>query len=323
MRVAIGAATAMARALVFPGQGSQAIGMGRELAAAFPVARETLEEVDDALNQNLARLMAEGPEAELTLTENAQPALMAVSLAALRVLEAECGLDVSKSCQIVAGHSLGEYSALAAARAFGVAAAARLLKARGRAMQEAVPKGEGAMAALIGADLDKAREVADLAAEGEVCDVANDNAPGQVVVSGNKSAVERAIAISKDRGIRRGMLLSVSAPFHCRLMAPAAEVMKKELAGVDLRRPLVPLIANVTAAAVEEPDEIRSLLVRQVTAMVRWRESVIAMRAGGIDTVVELGSGKVLAGLVKRIDPDISASSVGTPADVEAFAKAL
>jgi [acyl-carrier-protein] S-malonyltransferase len=297
--------------------------MGRELAAAFPVARETLEEVDDALGQNLARLMAEGPEAELTLTENAQPALMAVSLAALRVLETECGLDISKSCQVVAGHSLGEYSALAAARAFGVAAAARLLKARGRAMQQAVPEGVGAMAALIGADLDKAREVADLAAEGEVCDVANDNAPGQVVVSGDKSAIDRAIAIAKDRGIRRGMLLPVSAPFHCKLMAPAAEVMKSELENVELRRPLVPLIANVTAAAVEEPDEIRALLVRQVTAMVRWRESVITMRASGIESVVELGSGKVLAGLVKRIDPDISASSVGTPADIEAFAKAL
>jgi [acyl-carrier-protein] S-malonyltransferase len=313
----------MARAFVFPGQGSQGIGMGRDLAAAFPVARETFEEVDDALGQNLARLMAEGPEAELTLTENAQPALMAVSLAALRVLETECGLDIAKSCQLVAGHSLGEYSALAAARAFGVAAAARLLKARGRAMQQAVPEGVGAMAALIGADLDKAREVADLAAEGEVCDVANDNAPGQVVVSGDKSAIDRAILIAKDRGIRRGMLLPVSAPFHCRLMAPAAEVMKSELKGVELRRPLVPLIANVTAAAVEEPDEIRALLVRQVTAMVRWRESVLAMRASGIDSVVELGSGKVLAGLVKRIDPDISASSVGTPADVEAFAKAL
>jgi [acyl-carrier-protein] S-malonyltransferase len=313
----------MARAFVFPGQGSQAVGMGQELAAAFQVARHTFEEVDDALKQKLSRTMAEGPDDALTLTENAQPALMAVSLAALRVLEHECKLDLPRACQLVAGHSLGEYSALAAARSFDVPAAARLLKARGRAMQEAVPPGEGAMAALLGADPDKAKEVAELAAEGEVCDVANDNAPGQVVVSGSKTAIDRAIAIAKDKGIRRSMLLPVSAPFHCRLMAPAADVMKTELAKVDLRRPLVPVVANVTAAPVEDPDEIRSLLVKQVTGMVRWRECVLAMRAAGIDTVVEIGSGKVLAGLVKRIDPDMTTQSVGSPADIEAFAKTL
>jgi [acyl-carrier-protein] S-malonyltransferase len=313
----------MARAFVFPGQGSQAVGMGRELAAAFQAARHAFEEVDEALKQNLSRLMAEGPESELTLTENAQPALMAVSLATLRVLESECKLDIAKACRFVAGHSLGEYSALAAARAFAVPAAARLVKARGRAMQEAVPAGVGAMAALLGADLEQAREVAGIAAEGEVCDVANDNAPGQVVVSGHKTAVDRAVAVAKDHGIRRSMLLPVSAPFHCALMAPAAEVMKEELGKVDLRRPVVPLIANVTAAAVEDPEEIRALLVRQVTGLVRWRESVVAMRQAGIDAIVELGSGKVLAGLVKRIEPDIATQSVGTPADVEAFAKTL
>jgi len=313
----------MARAFVFPGQGSQSVGMGRELAAAFHVARHTFEEVDEALKQNLSRLMAEGPEDELTLTENAQPALMTVSLATLRVLEHECKLEIAKACRFVAGHSLGEYSALAAARSFGVPAAARLLKARGRAMQEAVPAGMGAMAALLGADPEKAREVAQLAAEGEVCDVANDNAPGQVVVSGDKTAVDRAVSIAKDKGIRRSMLLPVSAPFHCRLMAPAAEVMKQELRKVDLRRPLVPLIANITAAPVEDPDEIKTLLVKQVTGMVRWRESVLAMRDAGIDSIVELGSGRILAGLVKRIDPDISAQSIGTPADIETFAKSL
>jgi [acyl-carrier-protein] S-malonyltransferase len=297
--------------------------MGQELAAAFQVARHTLEEVDEALKQNLTRLMAEGPEDELTLTENAQPALMAVSLATLRVLEAECKLDIARACRLVAGHSLGEYSALAAARTFDVPVAARLLKARGSAMQEAVPPGMGAMAALLGADLDKAREVAEAAAQGEVCDVANDNAPGQVVVSGHKTAIDRAVAVAKERGIRRSMLLPVSAPFHCALMAPAAKVMQEELERVEVRRPLVPLVANVTAAPVEDPAEIRGLLVRQVTGLVRWRESVIAMRAAGIDTIVELGSGRVLAGLVKRIDPDIAAQSVSSPADLETFAKSL
>jgi [acyl-carrier-protein] S-malonyltransferase len=297
--------------------------MGRELAAAFQAARHTFQEVDEALRQNLSRLMAEGPEDELTLTENAQPALMAVSLATLRVLEHDCKLEIGRACQFVAGHSLGEYSALAAARAFDVPVAARLLKARGRAMQEAVPAGQGAMAALLGADPDKAREVAELAAEGEVCDVANDNAPGQVVVSGHKTAVDRAVSVAKDKGIRRSMLLPVSAPFHCRLMAPAAEVMKQELGKIDLRRPLVPVIANVTAAPVEDPEEIKALLVKQVTGLVRWRESILAMRAAGIDTIVELGSGKVLAGLVKRIDPDITTQSVGSPGDIETFAKSL
>ena len=313
----------MARAFVFPGQGSQAVGMGREMAAAFPIARHTLEEIDDALGQNLSRLMAEGPEQDLTLTENAQPALMAVSLAVLRVLESEAGVDVATSCRFVAGHSLGEYTALAAARALDPADAARLLKTRGRAMQEAVPVGEGAMAALLGAELELAREIAEQAADGEVCDTANDNAVGQVVLSGHKTAIDRAIEIAKERGIRRSILLPVSAPFHCRLMQPAADVMEAALADIAMARPVVPLIANVSAAEVDRPDEIRGLLVKQVTAMVRWRESVLAMRDGGADTLVEIGAGKVLSGLVRRIDPDMTALAVSGPDDIEALVKIL
>ncbi len=291
--------------------------MGQELLAAFPVARETFEEVDDALGQNLTRLMAEGPAEELTLTENAQPALMAVSIAALRVLEKEGGIDLSKSAAFVAGHSLGEYSALAAARTFGLADTARLLKTRGQAMQKAVPVGQGAMAALLGAELDLAREIAEAAADGEVCSPANDNAPGQVVLSGATAAIDRAIEIATERGIRRSVKLPVSAPFHCAMMAPAADVMEKALAGVDMVRPLVPVIANVTAAPAENPEDVRRLLVEQVTAMVRWRESVLAMRDAGVDTLIELGSGKVLSGLAKRIDRDLTALNVETPADVE------
>ena len=311
----------MARAFVFPGQGSQAVGMGQELLAAFPVARETLEEVDDALHQRLMRLMAEGPAEELMLTENAQPALMAVSMAALRVLETEGGVDLSRDCIFVAGHSLGEYSALAAARALGVADTARLLKTRGQAMQKAVPVGEGAMAALLGAEMDMVVEIAAEAAGGEVCSAANDNAPGQIVISGATAAIDRAIEIAGTRGIRRSIKLPVSAPFHCAMMAPAAEVMEKALAEVSLVRPLVPVIANVTAGPVENPDEIRRLLVRQVTAMVRWRESVIAMRDAGVDTLIELGAGKVLSGLTKRIDRDLAAMNVETPEDVETVLK--
>ncbi len=291
--------------------------MGQELLAAFPVARETFEEVDDALGQNLTRLMAEGPAEELTLTENAQPALMAVSIAALRVLEKEGGIDLSKSAAFVAGHSLGEYSALAAARTFGLADTARLLKTRGQAMQKAVPVGQGAMAALLGAELDLAREIAEAAADGEVCSPANDNAPGQIVLSGATAAIDRAIEIATERGIRRSVKLPVSAPFHCAMMAPAADVMEKALAGVDMVRPLVPVIANVTAAPAENPEDVRRLLVEQVTAMVRWRESVLAMRDAGVDTLIELGSGKVLSGLAKRIDRDLTALNVETPADVE------
>jgi [acyl-carrier-protein] S-malonyltransferase len=313
----------MIRALVFPGQGSQAVGMGRELAAAFPVARHTLEEVDDALRQKLSRLMTEGPEGELMLTENAQPALMAVSLAAVRVLESEGKLDLPRHAALVAGHSLGEYSALAAAGSIALADAARLLKRRGLAMQRAVPVGEGAMAALLGVELQTVREIAEAAREGEVCDTANDNGGGQVVISGARSAVERALKIAAERGARRSIMLPVSAPFHCALMAPAAREMEEALASIQLRPPAVPLIANVTAAPVDDPETIRRLLVEQVTGLVRWRESVIAMKAQGVDTVAEIGAGRVLAGLVKRIDRELQAVSVGTPAEIEAFLKTL
>ena len=311
----------MAYAFVFPGQGSQAVGMGQELAAAFADARFTLEEVDEALKQNLSRLMADGPEDELTLTENAQPALMAVSLAVVRVLERQGGIDLARKCSFVAGHSLGEYSALAAARALRLDDTARLLKARGQAMQKAVPVGEGAMAALLGVGLETACAIADDAAGGEICTAANDNAPDQVVLSGSREAVERAVGIAPERGVRRAIMLPVSAPFHCRLMAPAAEAMEAVLAQVELARPAVPVIANVTAAAVDDPAEIRDLLVEQVTAMVRWRESVLAMKEHGVDTLVELGAGRVLSGLVRRIDRDLSAVSVSDPAGVEAFLK--
>lgn len=313
----------MTRAFVFPGQGSQAVGMGKELAAAFVPARRVFEEIDEALKQNLSRLMFEGPEAELTLTENAQPALMAVSLAVVRTLEKDGGLDLSKHAAFVAGHSLGEYSALAAAGTFALADAARLLKTRGRAMQEAVPVGQGAMAALLGLDLDGARAVAEESAQGEVCATANDNAPGQVVISGHKAAVERAVAIAKTKGAKRALLLPVSAPFHCSLMAPAADVMAAALADVPMHVPKIPIVANITAAPVDEIGAIRRLLVEQVTGMVRWRESVEFLKEKGVTAAVELGAGKVLAGLCKRIAPEIVASSVGTPAEIEAFLKAL
>ena len=313
----------MVRALVFPGQGSQAVGMGRDLAAAFPVARHTFQEVDDALKQKLSKVMFEGPESELTLTENAQPALMAVSLAVMSVLEKEGDLDLPRHVALVAGHSLGEYSALAAADTFGLADAARLLKRRGLAMQRAVPVGEGAMAALLGLELEGAQEVAAAAAEGEICAVANDNAPGQVVVSGHKAAVERAMKLGAERGARRSILLPVSAPFHCALMEPAAREMEEALAAVAMEAPAVPLIANVTAASVDEPEAIRRLLVEQVTGLVRWRESVLAMKDEGVDTVIELGAGRVLSGLVKRIDRDLAVMSVGTPAEIETFLKTL
>lgn len=313
----------MTRAFVFPGQGSQAVGMGRELAEAFPVARQVFEEVDDALSQKLSVLMAEGPEADLTLTENAQPALMAVSLAVVRVLESEGGLDLAQAATFVAGHSLGEYSALAAAGTFSIADTARLLKIRGQAMQKAVPVGVGAMAALLGAELELAHEIAAAAAEGEVCEAANDNGGAQVVVSGHKGAVERAMKIAGERGVKRAVLLPVSAPFHCSLMQPAADAMAEALASVAMAAPKVPLVANVTADRVTAPDEIRDLLVRQVTGTVRWRESVLFMKAQGVTSLVELGSGKVLGGLARRIDKELTGSSVGTPADVDAFLKSL
>ncbi|WP_193370829.1 ACP S-malonyltransferase [Pelagibius marinus] len=308
----------MSLAFVFPGQGSQAVGMGQALAAAFPVARQTFEEVDDALGQSLSRIMAEGPEDELRLTENAQPALMAASLAVVRVLESEGNLRLADKAAYVAGHSLGEYSALAAAGSLQLADAARLLRRRGQAMQQAVPVGEGAMAAVLGLDLEAAQAVAEEAAQGEVCQSANDNAPGQVVLSGHTAAVERAIEIAKEKGAKRAILLPVSAPFHCSLMAPAAEVMAEALAGVTLQMPAVPLVANVTASHLSDPEEIRRKLVEQVTGMVRWRESVAYMAGQGVEKVVELGAGKVLSGLSKRIDRSLTALSVETPEEVEA-----
>ncbi len=311
----------MSRAFVFPGQGSQAIGMGKALADASAAAREVFEEVDDALGQKLSRLMFEGPEDELTLTENAQPAIMAASIAALRVLESG-GVRLADKADYVAGHSLGEYSALCAAGALTLSDTARLLKLRGRAMQAAVPVGEGAMAALLGLDLEAAQAAAAEAAQGEVCSAANDNAPGQVVVSGHKAAVERAIEIAKGKGAKRAILLPVSAPFHCTLMQPAAEAMAKALAEADVKAPFVPLVANVTAAPVASPDEIRRLLVEQVTDMVRWRESVSAMAGLGVANFVECG-GKVLGPMIKRIEPDATAVSLVTMADIEAFAATL
>lgn len=315
-------------AFVFPGQGSQAVGMGRDLAAAFAPAREVFEEVDETLRQKLSKLMFEGPADDLTLTENAQPALMAHSLAVLRVIEREGGVSLADRAIVVAGHSLGEYSALAAAGAFSLADAARLLKLRGQAMQKAVPPGEGAMAALLGADLDLATAICADAAEGpdgrrEVIEPANDNGGGQVVVSGARGAVERAIELAKARGVKRAMLLPVSAPFHCALMAPAADAMAEALDRTRPAAPVVPLIANVTAAKATDPAEIAGLLVEQVTRTVRWRESVQAMTGLGADSFVELGAGKVLSGLVRRIAPDAAATSIGTPAEIEAFLKTL
>ena len=313
----------MTRAFVFPGQGSQAVGMGRALAEAFPAARLVFEEVDEALKQKLSRLMFEGPEADLTLTENAQPALMAVSLAVVRVIEAEGGVTLADKGAFVAGHSLGEYSALAAAGALRLADAARLLKRRGLAMQRAVPVGEGAMAALLGLDLPAAQEIAAAAAGADICATANDNAPGQVVVSGHKAAVERAIALAGERGARRSVLLPVSAPFHCALMQPAADEMAEALADVAVAVPALPLVANVTAAAVSDAETIRGLLVRQVTGMVRWRESVLYMRDNGVESLIELGAGKVLSGLARRIDRDLAAAAAGVPDEVEAVLKTL
>ena len=315
-------------AFIFPGQGSQAVGMGRDLAAAFAAAREVFQEVDDTLKQKLTKLMFEGPADELTLTENAQPALMAVSLAVLRVMETEGGFLMPQRAVLVAGHSLGDYSALAAAGACGISQAARLLRLRGQAMQAAVPAGEGAMAALLGAELELAREVCEAAAEGpdgkrQVVEPANDNGGGQVVISGAKAAVERAVELSRTRGIKRAMLLPVSAPFHCALMGPAADAMAEALAGEIIAAPLVPVVTNVSAAKATDPDQIRDLLVRQVTGTVRWRESVQAMVAMGVDSFVELGAGKVLAGLVRRIQPDAATASAGTPSEIEAVLKTL
>jgi len=309
------------RAFVFPGQGAQAIGMGKALAEAYPAARAVFDEVDAALGESLSALIWEGDIAELTLTRNAQPALMATSMAAMRALEAE-GVTI-EAADFVAGHSLGEYSALAAAGALGVGDTARLLRIRGTAMQEAVPVGEGAMAALLGLDFVTAAAVAEEAAQGEVCQAANDNDPSQVVVSGHKAAVERAVEIAKEKGAKRAMLLPVSAPFHCTLMQPAADRMAEALAEVEIAAPAVPLVANVRAEAVSDPNEIRDLLVAQVTGSVRWRESVAWMAAQGVTEAWEIGAGKALSGMVKRIDRSVTTRTVGTPEDVLAAAEAL
>ncbi len=312
----------MSRAFVFPGQGAQVIGMGADLAASYPASRAVFDEVDEALGQKLSALIWEGTQESLTLTENAQPALMATSIAALRALEAE-GVALSKGASHVAGHSLGEYSALAAAGAISLADTARLLRIRGQAMQQAVPVGVGAMAALLGLDFETARDVAQEAAAGEVCQAANDNDPAQVVVSGHKGAVERAVELAKARGAKRAMLLPVSAPFHCALMAPAAEVMAQALADVTIQSPVVPLVANVRAQAVTDPAEIRALLVEQVTGSVRWRESVQYMEAQGVTEIWEIGAGKALSGMVRRIARDIACRSIGSPDEVAAATASL
>jgi [acyl-carrier-protein] S-malonyltransferase len=309
----------MAVAFVFPGQGSQAVGMGKALAENFAPARQVFETVDEALGEKLSAIVFEGPADRLTLTENAQPALMAVSLAVMRVLEAEAGLDLKRDAQFVAGHSLGEYSALAAVGAFTLADTARLLRTRGQAMQKAVPVGVGAMAALIGLEFDAAAAVAAEAAGTQVCQAANDNGGGQVVVSGDKAAVERAVEIAKVKGAKRAMLLPVSAPFHCALMQPAADVMAQALSQVNINRPVVPVVSNVLAKPVSEPTEIVQALVAQVTGTVRWRESITFMAQAGVDTFYEVGAGKVLSGLIKRIASGAGTSAIGGPEDVAVF----
>jgi len=310
----------MTIAFTFPGQGSQAVGMGKALAEAFTSARDVFAEVDDALSQKLSKLMWEGPEGDLTLTANAQPALMAVSMAIVRVLEKEGGFVLARRCSHVAGHSLGEYSALAAAGAFSLPDAARLLRARGEAMQRAVPVGQGAMAALLGAEIEQAEALCKEASQpGEGAYVANDNAPGQVVISGHKAAIDRAAELTKAHGIKRAMMLPVSAPFHSPLMAPAAKEMERKLAETTLNAPTLPVIANVTVQPVIEPDEIRRLLVEQVTGRVRWRETIAAMPGLGVSKVVEAGAGKALTGMAKRITKDVEPISLESPQEIEAF----
>ena len=316
------------RAFIFPGQGSHAVGMGKALAEACAPARDMFQEVDEALSQRLSRLMWEGPDSDLVLTENAQPAIMAASMAVIRVLQREAGLDLARHARLVAGHSLGEYSALCAAGAFTLGDTARLLKIRGRAMQEAVPVGDGAMSVLLGAEIALAEEaakeaVAEATEADPVCVVANDNAPGQVVISGRKATVDRAGEIAKAKGAKRAMPLAVSAPFHCSLMKAAADKMAEALAAVTIRPPAVPLIANVTAAETSEPETIRRLLVEQVTGRVRWRESVLDFRDAGVELTVEAGGNKVLTGMVKRIDKEFANVTLDTPADIETFARTL
>lgn len=313
----------MSIAFTFPGQGSQQVGMGADLAQAYETARHVFEEVDEALGQKLSQIIWEGPLDTLTLTENAQPALMAVSVAAARVLEQDKGISLKDKVKFVAGHSLGEYSALTVAGSLGLGDAARLLKIRGQSMQEAVPVGEGAMAALLGLDLPDAQKLAEAAADGDVCQAANDNAPGQVVVSGARTAVERAVEMASDYGARRAILLPVSAPFHCALMQPAADAMEQALGEVEIKQPAVPLIANVVAGEITDPEEIRKCLVEQVTGVVRWRESVMYMANAGVTTLYEIGAGRVLTGLARRIERSLGATSAGTPEEVEAAAQAL
>lgn len=307
----------MTRAFIFPGQGSQFPGMGKDLADSFPEAKHVFQEVDDALGQNLSKIMFEGPDSDLNLTENTQPALMAVSMAVMRVLTGQGKLDLEKTISYVAGHSLGEYAALTAAGSLDLSVTAKLLKLRGQSMQKAVPVGVGAMAAILGLDFDDVKAIAAEASDSEICEAANDNSAGQVVISGHKGAVEAAMALATTRGAKRALLLPVSAPFHCRLMGPAAEAMAEALSQTTINTPVVPVVANVTAQAVTDPDEIRKLLVEQVTGVVRWRESVQWMKAQGVDSMVEIGAGKVLSGLVKRIESDVAASSVGTPQQIE------
>ena len=306
-------------AFVFPGQGSQFVGMGQELANTFPIVNEVFEEIDEVLEESLSKTMFNGPIEELTLTANTQPALMAVSIAIMRVLEIEGGLDIAKKIAFVAGHSLGEYSALTAVKSFEIADAARILRIRGIAMQEAVPVGEGSMVALMGIDLDLAEEIAAEAAQSEVCSAANDNAPGQIVLSGATGAINRAVELAAKRGCKRSVILPVSAPFHCAMMSPAADIMKLELEAIQVIEPIIPIVSNVTAKGHKEPNEIRKLLVEQVTSRVRWRETVLLMKKNGVDTLVEVGAGRVLTGLIRRIDQSLESFSIQNPSDIEKF----
>ncbi|MDH5721715.1 MAG: ACP S-malonyltransferase [Alphaproteobacteria bacterium] len=309
----------MMRSFVFPGQGSQYIGMGYELAESFPEAKEVFQEVDDSLSQNLSRIMFEGPEGDLNMTENTQPALMAVSLAVVRVMEKQGGFALADKCSYMAGHSLGEYSALTAAGVLGIADTAKLLKIRGVEMQKAVPVGIGSMAAILGMEMDVVAKIAAEAAGDQICEAANDNSDGQIVVSGHKEAVERAVALASEQGAKRAVILPVSAPFHCALMEPAAKAMAEALAEVEFKAPSVPIIANVTAQGEGDPATLKSLLVDQITGKVRWRESVLWMRDQGVNELVELGAGKVLSGLTRRIDRDISSQSIETPEQIESY----